>query len=205
MRGLIICCLLLFAAGCIDEVAKTDTTIVKATTTSSVKVRTTIIGEISDIVCEDITNATEKDQCIFNRARTNKYRKDCNLIEWDNLKFRCFAAVEKNPRHCEKIDVYYEKDKCMWDMAFGLNNRSYCKEISQMGLREKCIYNYITYKKPDPLECIDLTNVTLRDKCIFDHIGKRAFNDKPYIAPDLCHLIVDGELELKCNQTYLGK
>lgn len=164
--------------------------------------RTPAIKDVEIIECEDI-DAGERDLCLLNRARRTKDHKDCNNIRAQDLKFRCLAAVLKQARHCEKIVVEGEKDECFWDVAFGLNDRSFCDMISQGNMRQRCIYNYIMFKEPDAIACIDLTNITLRDRCIFDHIGRKTLDGRPYISSDLCRLIVDEELELRCNQTYL--
>ena len=197
---------ILLISGCtsnsnINEV-KSTTTVKDLTTT--VEDSTTTLEYTSTTLLSTFCSLGN-DTCFFEKAYKSKDRGLCNKITDDNMKFRCIARVEKNPRFCDKIDLFKVKDQCLWDMAYGLNDLSYCKMIFQSNLRENCIYSFVKDKEPNPFECLDLTNVTLRDKCIFYHVGIKTLSDKPYIDPSLCHLIEDIELETKCNNTYLKK
>jgi len=200
MRALLLV-LMVLVAGCMEGESPGQDPAPKTTIKAPAAPPTTVaLG-----TCDNMPEGEARDKCLYEFARSTKDRKSCNAIEYDNLKFRCLAAVEKDDRHCEKIDIYQEKDDCLWDMAFGKNDLSYCKAIYQQQVRDRCVFNFVSYKKANPMECLDLVNITLKDRCIFDHIGKTAPNGKPWIAPKLCYLIADPEMELECNQTYLGR
>ncbi len=175
----------------------------KADTLASYAVPTTLKTWGNETYCLTLENATLRDMCILDAASESMNRSLCSEIEYENMKYRCRARVEANPSFCARIDVLEEKDWCYHMMAFKINDKSMCGEIFTQSLRDKCWYSYVMDKKPDPVVCFDLINETLRDRCIYRHVGLKTSTGKSLISPALCHLIVDPQMEVDCNQTYL--
>ncbi|MBU0761436.1 MAG: hypothetical protein KKD39_00275 [Candidatus Altiarchaeota archaeon] len=153
--------------------------------------------------CMNLENMTQRDLCLLDAAFSLKDRNICSDIHYENLLYRCRAKVESNPKLCDKIDVLSEKDLCLFEIAFRINNMTYCNDIFARGLKDRCLYGFVMDKKPDPAVCFDIANESLRDKCIFYHVGLTTNAGKPLISPTLCYLIVDVDLERRCNETYL--
>lgn len=135
--------------------------------------------------------------CLYELAPRLKDKSLCYKIGEDNVKLACLARLEDSPQFCKKIDVLRERDYCFRTMAFKWNKILYCDEIKDKSINDKCVHDFVLYKKPDPYRCFNIFDTGLRDSCILHHVGIDRIN------PSLCHLITDLELELECNQTYL--
>jgi len=152
--------------------------------------------------CRGLENATLKDWCYYDVAGKDRNIEVCDSIADKNTVLKCKARLEENPDYCEQIDRLSEKDWCYWTMAFKWNKIRYCKVIFAQPIKDKCVHDFVTGKKPDPMECFSIINTVLRDDCIYFHIGEYERTGSG-IKPNLCILINNQTLQLRCNQTFL--
>ena len=200
MRLYFILALTLIASGCIGAGSGNGGNEVgEATTSTTLKPVLPVeqSGEVKS--CGDITgNETSRNICFYQEALNSKEREHCEEITVESLRSRCRAELDRDPVKCGRISELSDKDWCLRNVAFKLNEIDYCYDITLRDIRDECISSYLEYKKPDPFKCYDIKNQVLRDDCILNHVGLGR------IDPTLCFTIQDGGLERECNETYLG-
>lgn len=158
--------------------------------------------------CLTLENETVRDVCFYDAAGAAKDMAACDKIQGKNLQLKCRARIIDDPEYCDQVDALSQKDWCYRMMAFKWNKLEYCKAIYYQKVKDKCILDFVKDKVkrdfPKPYECFQIVDSGMRDDCIYYHIDLYNRTGSG-IKPVLCNLINNESLELKCNQTYLGK
>jgi len=147
--------------------------------------------------CENASAGGDYDLCVLNAATTLRNMSVCRLADNRSIQIRCRAEASRNKGLCGNVGDGGQRDWCYRSLAFSLNDRSLCEQIDSRQVMEACLVDYVRYKKADPEVCLPLRNITLFDSCVLHHV------DVGLMTPPLCVLIIDGDLERQCNQTYL--
>ncbi|MBD3388198.1 MAG: hypothetical protein GF416_03885 [Candidatus Altiarchaeales archaeon] len=179
-----------------------DTTATTSTTLEEVEepdpTTTTLRVDASNLsACMGVSDLPSRDECLYQLAARTKNTEVCGRIDDSNKGLKCRAMLENDPGLCKRVDVLEDRDWCYRMMAFKWNDIGYCDMIRTQQIKDKCAFDYVKDKKPDPYRCFQMIDARLRDECILLHVGLDRIN------PRLCHLITDPELELECNQTYI--
>jgi hypothetical protein len=229
----ILLALVVLAAGCMEtqqqntesttsssaQVVITSSTTLKKGPTTTLAPRepefeptgTTIKQALNATTCYELTNTTERDQCLSDAAGRDRDIGVCDNITEDSTRFKCRARLEDKPEHCDNIASQRQKNQCYWMMAFRWKKIAYCGSIlMNPELSDQCVLQYIKSIGDPPGgpgkyagDCFSMSTQPTRDQCIYFYIDVYNKTGGYGINPNLCTRIQNETYQMQCNQTYL--
>jgi hypothetical protein len=123
-----------------------------------------ISAKAGDIACQDVINATKKDNCIIQSLNV-----DCRSIANIYDRYVCNAIANNNEAICEKESDHTGHDSCY--LEFSIKKRNVCDQIDNEGIRMACI----GLLSNNSGQCAEITSATLiRDNCYKTYAEKGA-------------------------------
>ncbi len=115
--------------------------------------------------CDNIWHEMGKENCHLELAKQNKDISECNLIPSESYVqgdcYLYFAKLQEDISLCEKIGFQLKKEEC-W--AWLVDNISYCKDIEDKNLADRC-YRNLAVKENDSSICSFIEFDFSRDRC----------------------------------------